>query len=157
MGVVGALARNLGIEDHNANHRSEKGSKAWARRVGRYYGSEGHAHICRACLWQILLHLLTLGKWESRRVELHHRTYRYKWGQEPSKAFCPLCDDHHAESDALRRMLEAMQGGGQWGPMITAHRIYLVTQYIEQLVVGTFVAAIGLGVLWVLHFGLGVI
>lgn len=145
MGAVGALAQLIGVDFQSGDKYH---SKAWERRRSRYY--KDHAHICHACLWQILLYVLTLGHWSSKHIELHHRNYRHKFGHESDASLCPLCNDHHGESDALRRLLEGERGKHSWRslyvPLNTIHRFYLLTQWFEQLFYGVLAIGVVVGI-----------
>lgn len=111
---------------------AQRAQSAFAR---RFYAA--HPHACRACVLRyvvawVLFYLLRHRVWWD--AALNHRVYRYKAGTEPNKVGVPLCEKHHGRADKWRRRWEA-SWAGQYAPLITLARLWLLTYWVRGLVV----------------------
>jgi hypothetical protein len=108
----------------------EKAQRAQSAFARRFYTA--HPHACRACVGRyvvawILFYVFRHRVWWD--CELHHRAYRHKAGTEPNHIGCPLCEKHAGRSDVLRRKWEDCKRG-QYAPLITKHRIWLLGYWL---------------------------
>jgi hypothetical protein len=134
-----------GLDDIRKTRRrnpeaAQRAQSAFAR---RFYAE--HPHACRACVGRyivawVLFHLLSVEVWWD--CELNHRCYRWKAGTEPNRVGVPLCEKHHGRADKRRRKWEA-SWMGQYAPLITLARLWLLGYWILGLATYTAIGAAG--------------
>ncbi len=69
---------------------SRYNSLVWRKRKERY--KRKHTYVCSVYACK-----------QTRRLEMHHRSYAHRFGHEPDRALCLLCRKHHQEVTRIWR------------------------------------------------------